>query len=127
MFARWVYRIYNGLVLVSAPFIIVGIFLRWRNRLAKGAERESERRGYLSQDHLAALQKGTWWWIHAVSLGEVKAIEVFLREVGKSANVKVFLTLVTPEALAWATEKKLADLIAAAPIDLPWIVRRMFR
>ncbi len=124
---RWIYRLYNGLVLFSLPFIVPGVLLKWRRRLARGVERWSERWGRLDAQQLAKLSAGPIWWVHAVSLGEVKAIEVFLRDAPDKARVKIFLSLVTPEALAWATEKNLAHVIAAAPIDLPWVVRRMFK
>ncbi len=124
---RWVYKLYNGLVLVSLPFIVLGVMLRWRKRFARGVERWPERWGRLTLEQSARLSSGPWWWVHAVSLGEVKAIEVFLREAPTKAGVKIFLTLVTPEALAWATERNIAAMVTAAPVDLPWVVRRVFR
>ncbi len=126
MKSRWIFRIYNGLVLFALPFILLGVMLRWRRRFARGIERWSERWGHLSSEQEERLASGVWWWVHAVSLGEVKAIEVFLREIPKQADAKVILSLVTPEALSWAAEKGLADEIIAAPIDLPWVVRRAF-
>src|SRR5438874_598012 len=60
-------------------------------------------------------------------MGEVKAIEAFLRRAPKAANVRVLLSVVTPEALRWAVEEKVADVVIAAPVDLPWIVRRVVR
>jgi 3-deoxy-D-manno-octulosonic-acid transferase len=126
MKSRWVFRLYNLLVLIALPFILVGVMLRWRRRFARGIERWSERWGHLAPEQLTRFQSGAWWWVHAVSLGEVKAIEVFLKQIPKHAEVKVLLSLVTPEAISWAVEKKLADEIIAAPVDLPWVVRRVF-
>jgi len=131
MKSRWIFRLYNLLVLLALPFILVGVMIRWRKRFARGIERWSERWGKLSPETIARLRQGVssgggWWWVHAVSLGEVKSIEVFLREIPKQARVKVLLSVVTPEALAWALEKQVADEIIAAPIDLPWVVRRVF-
>lgn len=123
---RWLYRVYNALLLLALPFILVGVSLRWRRRLVRGMESWSERWGHLSASTSADFSCGRWWWVHAVSLGEAKAIEVFLREAPEKAGVQIFLSLVTPEALSWATEKKLAAVITAAPIDLPWVVRRVF-
>jgi 3-deoxy-D-manno-octulosonic-acid transferase len=124
---RWVFRIYNGLVLVALPFILFGVMLRWRRRFARGIERWSERRGLLTPHQKTRFESGVWWWVHAVSLGEVKAIEVFLREIPKQTGANVLLSLVTPEALSWAVENNVADQVMAAPIDLPWVVRRAFR
>ena len=123
---RWFFRLYNALVLIALPFILVGVMLRWRRRFARGIERWPERWGRLSSEQKTRFKSGVWWWVHAVSLGEVKAIEVFLRQIPKQAGSKVILSLVTPEALSWAVENKLADEIIAAPIDLPWVVRRAF-
>ena len=126
MKSRWIFRIYNVLVLVALPFIVLGVRIRWRGRFARGIERWSERWGHFSPEQESRLRSGVWWWVHAVSLGEVKAIEVFLRQVTQQAGAQVLLSLVTPEALSWAVEKGLADEIVAAPIDLPWVVRRAF-
>jgi 3-deoxy-D-manno-octulosonic-acid transferase len=123
---RWVFRLYNALVLCALPFILFGVMLRWRRRFARGIERWSERWGQLTPPQKARFGSGVWWWVHAVSLGEVKAIEVFLREIPKQSGAKVLLSLVTPEALSWAAENGLADEVIAAPIDLPWVVRRAF-
>src|SRR5579871_1566004 len=119
MKSRWIFRLYNGLVLFALPFILLGVMVRWRRRFARGIERWSERRGQLSSTQEKRFRsEGPWWWVHAVSLGEVKAIEVFLREIPRQAGAKVVLSLVTPEALSWAVEQKLAHEIIAAPIDL---------
>src|SRR5438552_17536843 len=104
---RWIFRIYNGLVVLALPFILLGVMLRWRRRFARGIERWSERWGHLTPEQKARFQAGAWWWVHAVSLGEVKSIEVFLREIPRQTGAKVLLSLVTPEAISWAAEKQL--------------------
>lgn len=124
---RRLYTLYNGLLLLILPFVLLGVLVKWRKRFAKGIESWPERWGEWRRPEPPPFTQGVWWWVHAVSLGEVKAIEVFLREAPAKANVTIFLTLVTPEALAWASERNLAAVIAAAPIDLPWVVRRVFQ
>jgi len=126
MKSRWIFRFYNLLVLIALPFIVVGVMIRWRKRFARGMERWPERWGRLSGEQQAKFKTGVWWWVHAVSLGEVKAIEVFLTQIPKQTGAKVLLSVVTPEALAWAVERQIADDIIAAPVDLPWVVRRVF-
>src|SRR5258708_6820563 len=115
---RWVYPLYNLLLIVSLPIICLFVLVKWRQRIfSKGGENWAERWGRLSpetQAHFAGPRK-RWWWVHAVSMGEVKAIETFLRRTPASADVKILLSAVTPEALAWAREKNLADVIIAAP------------
>jgi 3-deoxy-D-manno-octulosonic-acid transferase len=127
MKSRWTFRLYNFLVLLTLPFILIGVMLRWRKRFARGLERWRERWGHLASEKRQKFTSGTWWWVHAVSLGEVKAIEVFLAQIPKQAGARVLLSVVTPEALAWAVDKKLAEEVIAAPIDLPWVVRRVAR
>ncbi len=126
MKSRWIFRLYNLLVLLVLPFIALGVMIRWRKRFARGMERWSERWGNLRPEKQVQFRQGSWWWVHAVSLGEVKAIEVFLKQIPKQAGAKVVLSVVTPEALSWAVEQKIADEIIAAPVDLPWVVRRVF-
>lgn len=124
---RWIFRCYNLLVLVALPFIVFGVALRWRKRFPRGIERWSERWGHLSPEKQAKFRENDWWWVHAVSLGEVKSIEVFLRRIPKRTGARVLLSVVTPEALSWAVEKQVAAEVIAAPVDLPWVVRRVSR
>ena len=145
---RWIFRLYNLLLLAALPFILVGVALRWRRRFARGLERWPERWGHLSPEKRAQFREGLpasakatagnrlssplasgggWWWVHAVSLGEAKSIEVFLRQIPRQTGARVLLSVVTPEALAWAVENQVAQEIIAAPIDLPWVVRRVAR
>jgi 3-deoxy-D-manno-octulosonic-acid transferase len=123
----WTFRIYNALVLLLLPLVLLYVAIRWRRRIAKGLDRWDERWGRLTPAQQASFRQGKWWWVHAVSVGEVKAIEAFLRKVPALAGVRVVLTVVTPEAIAYAAQKKLAEIVIAAPIDLPWIVRRTVR
>lgn len=118
---------YTALGLLLMPAIAVGILVRWRRRfLTKGLVRWSQRWGRLPPEALRLLRSGGgWWWVHAVSVGEVKAIEPFLKRIPERAGVRVLLSVVTPEAIAWATGRRLADVVIAAPIDLPWVVRRI--
>jgi 3-deoxy-D-manno-octulosonic-acid transferase len=126
---RWVIRLYNLILLISLPLIALYILLRWRRRVwDKGFDRWPERWAHYSDAVRQSWSTGTrWWWVHAVSLGEVKAIEPFLRRAPAHAGVKVLLSVVTPEAIAYASAGKVADIVIAAPIDLPWVVRRAFR
>src|SRR5207247_1679636 len=98
---RWVYPLFNLLLVLSLPLVGAVILLRWRRRvLSKGKDRWAERWGRLSQEQTAvfsspAASDGRWWWVHAASVGEVKAIEAFLRQLPKAAGVKVLLSAVT--------------------------------
>jgi 3-deoxy-D-manno-octulosonic-acid transferase len=126
---RWVYPLFNLLLIAALPLIGLAVLLRWHRRVfSKGGDRWAERWGRLSPDMLARFSgPERWWWVHAVSMGEVKAIEAFLRQITPSTGAKVLLSAVTPEALVWAETHRVADAVIAAPLDLPWIVRRMLR
>src|SRR4051812_15916289 len=127
---RWAYPLFNSLLMAALPLIGAGVLMRWRRRVfVRGGKNLSERWGTLSPE-TRALFSGTrqsWWWVHAVSMGEVKAIESFLRRAPAEAGVKVLLSAVTPEALTWARDQKVADVVITAPLDLPWLVRRVMR
>jgi 3-deoxy-D-manno-octulosonic-acid transferase len=126
---RWTYPLFNLLLIAALPLIGVVVLLRWSRRIfSKGSDRWGERWGYLEPATLAKFSTpARWWWVHAVSMGEVKAIESFLRQVPASTGARVVLSAVTPEALAWAETHHVADVIIAAPLDLPWVVRRTLR
>jgi len=125
---HWIFHLYNILILALFPLIVIGVVVRWRTRvLAHGFFRWNERWGRFNESQKAELSKGAWWWVHAVSVGEVKAIEPLLRRAPSKAGVRILLSVVTPEALLWAKERQLADIVTAAPIDLPWVVRKVFR
>lgn len=125
---RATFLVYNALILLVLPIILLYVVARWHRRVfAKGFYRWSDRLGRFD-DQGADMRRrlgDRTWWIHAVSLGEVKAIETFLKRASQHSGAKIFLSVVTPEALAYAQEQQLADVVAAAPIDLPWIVRRV--
>jgi 3-deoxy-D-manno-octulosonic-acid transferase len=126
---RWAYPLFNSLLVAAFPAIGAAVLVRWRKRVfARGSENMAERWGRFSPELSARFQGPVrWWWVHAVSMGEVKAIETFLRRAPDAAGVKILLSAVTPEALSWAREKRVADEVIAAPLDFPWIVRRAMR
>jgi 3-deoxy-D-manno-octulosonic-acid transferase len=124
---RWAYRFFNTLAVLSLPLAGMYVLLRWRRRVFAHGLHWLERWGHLTAVQREKFRSGTWWWVHAVSMGEVKAIETFLRQAPKAAGVRVLLSVVTPEALQWAAQQHLADELIAAPVDLPWVVRRVVR
>ncbi len=127
--ATVLFAVVNTLAICLMPLIGLLILLRWRQRVLSGGHLHwAERWGSLPSTVVSSFQgHKPCWWVHAASLGEVKAIEPFLRQAPLVAGVNVLLTVVTPEALAWAHERRIADAVVAAPIDLPWIVRRVLR
>lgn len=68
-------------------------------------------------------------WIHAISVGEVKAAEPLFRALKlKHPNSKFLITTTTATGQVQARKSLVgADAIAFAPIDLSWVVRRWVR
>jgi 3-deoxy-D-manno-octulosonic-acid transferase len=124
---RLTYSLFNSVLIGALPLVAGYVLLRWRRRVIKGLSLGTERWGRLDQARIDRFKSGRWWWVHAVSVGEVKAIHSFLKQAPDTAGVKIALSLLTPEALEWAARHKIADEIFPAPIDLPWIVRRIFK
>ncbi len=126
MMRRWAYPLFNLLLIACLPLLGLVVLVRWHRRVfSRGGDRWDERWGRFSPETLTQLKTSSqWWWVHAVSMGEVKAIAAFLNKAPQQSGAKILLSVVTPEAISWATENKVADCIVAAPLDLPWIVRR---
>lgn len=121
---------YNVMILLLLPFIILFVFIRWRKRVwSKGFLQLSHRFGFLSKDEREKIFQDTRpkWWIHAASIGEVKAIQTFLERLPKATDVHTVLTTVTPEAYQWAKKEKVADTVLTAPFDLLPCVWNFFR
>jgi 3-deoxy-D-manno-octulosonic-acid transferase len=65
-------------------------------------------------------------WIHAISVGEVKAAQPLFRELKKKEQ-KAFFLITTTTATGQAEAKRSlsdADAIAYLPIDFSWVVRK---
>ncbi len=73
-------------------------------------------------------------WLQAVSVGEVRVAATFLRALrGASPGLRVALSATTASGLDQAVQlarggsdetARLADLVFAFPLDLPWVTRR---
>ena len=88
---RWLFRIYNGLVFWPFPFILLFIALQWRQRFLTKDLTDGPNGGDIFRKinwSRIRNRKGPWWWVHAVSFGEVKAIETFLRKAPGHAHAR---------------------------------------
>jgi 3-deoxy-D-manno-octulosonic-acid transferase len=68
-------------------------------------------------------------WLHAVSVGEVLSLQNLCRRL-KSDHPEwaVYVSALTASGLRMAREKLSAvDAVFCIPLDLPWIVRRLFK
>lgn len=114
---RWLYSLLLYLLLPAATLWVA--WRGWRN----GANRE--RIGARLALGLPA-RTDSPLWLHAASVGELRALAALLRELGDAA-APVLVTVGTPTGLARARELFAADghvSVAAAPWDLPGAVAR---
>jgi 3-deoxy-D-manno-octulosonic-acid transferase len=114
------HRLYSLLLWLLLPLVLLRLL--WRSyRNPAYLERWSERLGFWRQPlHAVDL------WIHAVSVGEVQAMQPLIRELlGREPALRLILTTTTPTGA-----QRLQDLFggrvqhAFTPYDLKWIMRR---
>jgi 3-deoxy-D-manno-octulosonic-acid transferase len=117
---RLIYRILLWLLL---PVMLLRLF--WRALSHRGyLERWPERIGIWARP-----LRPVDVWIHAVSVGEVQAVQPLIRNLlGRTPAVRVMVTTTTPTGA-----RRLRDLFgervshAFTPYDLGWIMRRFLR
>jgi 3-deoxy-D-manno-octulosonic-acid transferase len=67
-------------------------------------------------------------WIHAVSLGEVKASYPLLLEISKTSNQPIALSCVTHAGFEQANKyKPLVKEVVYLPFDFSWLVKRLIK
>ena len=94
--------------------------------LAKEPSRE--RLGFYPPQETKLLALGENIWIHAASAGEVNAILPFSQALRKACpGVKLVLTTTSQTGKKLAIEKKAADFVFLAPMDMTRPLRRAFR
>ena len=110
------------LTLMCLPFIAVGMLLwpRWRQGL-------SLRFGAVPLN-VAGLQGRPCIWLHAASLGEMKAVRSLLVQLKRSLpRVPIILSATTvsgyKEALAMSAW---CDGVTLLPLEFPWVLQRVF-
>lgn len=98
--------------------------------LRKYREGILERFGSIKREKLERLSGGRAVWVHAVSVGETKAVLPLIRLLKeRRPEVKIFFSTVTKTGNSVA-EKEGAGLIDALvyfPMDLSWVVRKVIR
>ena len=67
-------------------------------------------------------------WIHAVSVGEILAVEPIIRELEKDKKYRLILSTVTMTGME-TIQKRMPELQESLflPFDFPWVIRRLFR
>ena len=115
--------IYN--ILVGFAFVFILPFFVWKYKfgiLSKASVGIKERFGFYD------IEEGRYILIHASSVGELKTVSEFIFVLKKLLPEKKILILtMTPYGYQYALEKKLADKVIFAPIDLPFCIERMFK
>lgn len=119
----WAYRI--GLY-IAIPFAIIGLIMRgFRNRLYW--LRWGERFGFIAPEIKQAAPFDLW--IHAVSVGEVRAaVPLVDRLISEQPDISILLTSTTPTG-SEMVKLMLYDKVAHCyfPYDLGWAMRRLVR
>ncbi|MEW6557728.1 MAG: 3-deoxy-D-manno-octulosonic acid transferase [Elusimicrobiota bacterium] len=114
--------IYN--ILVGFAFVFVLPYFVWRYKLAafdKIAIGIKQRLGFYD------IEKGKYILFHASSVGELKTITLFITKLKKMFPEKQILILtMTPYGYKYAVDKKIADKVIFAPIDIPFCVEKLF-
>ncbi|CAN5370696.1 lipid IV(A) 3-deoxy-D-manno-octulosonic acid transferase [soil metagenome] len=127
---RW---LYSMLGVMAIPLIALRLW--WRGRREPGYRQQvAERFGrYAPEDGEAADRRGAIW-IHAVSVGETRAVEPLLRALAvRQPEVQFLMTHMTPAGRA-TSQQLYADLVDAGrlrvlylPYDIGFVVRRFLR
>ncbi len=114
------YLIYNGLLVLASPVILLMLLAKQRCR--RGLP---ERLGWKTQDSGPAPGQRTIW-IHAVSLGEVVAATPLIKELHRRHSTHRFVVSTVTETGREAVEQRLAGVAqhCYAPLDFPWVVSR---
>ena len=119
-----VYNFFSTLLFIAGlPFLPFVLLLgkRFRSGLA-------QRFGWYSRDALSVVSGSRPIWIHAASVGEVKAAVELTRELKeKHPEKKVIISTFTDTGNALARQSMAADAVLFLPLDQLWMVRRTLR
>jgi len=123
------YFLYNILIHLSV-IVLIPYFLLKMLTAKKYREGIPERFGFVDKSKLKNLKGGKVVWVHAVSVGETKAVLPVLRLLKrKRPDIKIVFSTVTATGNRTAEKegKGLIDALIYFPLDLPWAVRRVAR
>jgi len=123
------YFLYNIVVHLSI-IILLPYFLIKMLSAGKYREGVPERFGFVDREKFKSLKGGRVVWVHAVSVGETKAVLPVLRLLKRRRpELKVVFSTVTATGNRTAAQegKGLIDALIYFPLDLPWAIRRVAR
>lgn len=120
------YFLYNAL-LHAATLLLIPYFLLKMATSRKYREGIPERFGFIRKHKLRNLGKGRVVWVHAVSVGETKAVLPVLKLLKtRRPDIRILFSTVTTTGQRTAEKegKGLVDALIYCPLDLSWSVRR---
>ncbi|NIO09908.1 MAG: 3-deoxy-D-manno-octulosonic acid transferase, partial [Deltaproteobacteria bacterium] len=121
----WVYNILFSFILLLGLLLFPLVFLFGR-RVWEGFW---ERMGVYPRNLTHALQGSRPIWVHAASVGEVRAATPLVRQIkAKYPERKILVSSVTRagKRTAWEMEAGV-DGVVYFPLDHPWVIRRALR
>jgi 3-deoxy-D-manno-octulosonic-acid transferase len=114
--------LYSSCIFLLAPFLFM--VLVWRYGLRRTLAGLGERWGGGPDPDIRSLEK-RWVWVHAASVGEVRAVGEFLRRFPERfPGCGRLLTTTTVAGRDLARAENLAESVVLAPLDVPWAVER---
>jgi len=122
-----VYRLYDLMMTVAAVLLFPYALIRGV-RYGEVWQGIGERLSYFSAQRLLPLQGRPLYWVHAVSVGEVRACLPLLKELRRAEPEAVLaLSCMTYTGKQIAREVPEADLCFFLPFDISWLVGRTLR
>ncbi|CAG0982591.1 partial 3-deoxy-D-manno-octulosonic acid transferase, partial [Anaerolineae bacterium] len=121
------YFLYNIILHVSA-LLLLPYFLLKMLTARKYREGIPERFGFVDKAKFKNLKGAHTVWVHAVTVGETKAVLPVLRLLKRRRpDVRIVFSTVTATGNRTAEKegKGLIDALIYFPLDLPWAVRRV--
>lgn len=123
------YLLYN-IILHLAAIILLPYFLLKMLTTKKYREGIPERFGFVDSAKFRNLKGGKTVWVHAVSVGETKAVLPVLKLLKRRRpDVRIVFSTVTATGNRTAAKegKGLIDALIYFPLDLSWAIRRVAR
>lgn len=122
-----IYLLYDLILCLSALFLVPYYLVRGL-RYGKTRRGIRERLGSYSRGFVDALRGRTVIWVHAVSVGETRAVTPLVRVLrGRYPDAVLILSHVTETGREVALQITEADHCLFFPFDLSWVVRRVLR
>lgn len=121
------YFLYNALLHIAAVLLIPYFLLKMATA-SKYREGIPERFGFVNKRKLRGLRKGRVVWVHAVSVGETKAVLPVIRILKRRRpDIRILFSTVTATGNRTASQegRGLIDALIYFPLDLSWAVRRV--